>query len=583
MNKIIACLILFCSVSILHSQTNELDTFYEKSGFFETPRYDESIEYCKLLEKSSDIVKYTTFGVSPQGRYLPLLIVDKDGNFNPEEVKKNGKLVLMIQAGIHPGEIDGKDAGFIFIRDIITGKIKANFLDHISIVFIPIFSVDGHERFGPYNRINQNGPKEMGWRTNANNLNLNRDYLKADSPEMEAWLKLFTDWLPDFFIDIHATDGADYQYASTYGLETFGNMDPGLTEFTNKSFIPEMEKYMDKATYPVFPYVQFRQWFDPQSGLKSSVGPPRLSQGYAAIQNRIGLLVENHMLKDYKTRVETTYEIIQFVCEFLNENQQKIISLNKEADEFVMSPEFKKEALALDFTASKDSVMVDFRGVEYDIEISDVTGGKWFIYHADKPITYNLPYFNDQQPTVIVNLPEAYIIPPQWTEIIEKLQWHGIEYFVLEKKEAIDIQTYKFKNIEWAGSPYEGRFRVDFEYDIIEEKQIYPAGSVIVPTKQRTARVIAHMFEPEGPDSFLKWGFFNAIFEQKEYAETYVMEPMMREMMAKDPALKAEFEKAKSENPQLSSHQWFQCNWFYQRTPYWDQKKDVYPVGRIME
>ena len=237
------------------SAQDEWLTFYERSGCVATPRYDETVMFCKKLDSASAMVHYSTFGYSPQGRALPLLIADKEGNFDPASVKRSGKPVILIQAGIHAGEIDGKDAGLVFFRDLIVYGKNVSLLEKVTILFIPILNVDGHERFGPYNRINQNGPQEMGWRTTAQNLNLNRDYLKADSPEMIAWLKLWNAWLPDFFLDLHVTDGADYQYVSTYGMEIYGNMEQNLTQWSKNTFIPAFTKDMDKSGFPVFPYV----------------------------------------------------------------------------------------------------------------------------------------------------------------------------------------------------------------------------------------------------------------------------------------------------------------------------------------
>ncbi|MCK4657398.1 MAG: peptidase M14, partial [candidate division Zixibacteria bacterium] len=214
-------LIVFAPVAQAADFDNDLTTYYEKSNFLETPRYDETVAFCKLLEAESPFVKYTSFGITPQGRELPLLIVDKSESFAPPT---DDRIVLLVIACIHPGESDGKDAGLVLIRDLIRDDSLTKQFDDVVLLFIPIFNVDGHERFGPYNRINQNGPLEMGFRVTAQGYNLNRDFLKADSPEMRAWLKLFREWLPDFFIDCHVTDGADYQYTITYGLETHENM-----------------------------------------------------------------------------------------------------------------------------------------------------------------------------------------------------------------------------------------------------------------------------------------------------------------------------------------------------------------------
>jgi hypothetical protein len=565
------------------SQESDLTTFYEKSGFKATPSYDETVDYCKQLDQASQNIIYTTFGLSPQGRDLPLLIIDPDGQFDPSELKAEGKLVVLVEAGIHAGEIDGKDAGLMFFRDLAVKHLFGKMPENVTFLFIPIYNVDGHERFGPYNRINQEGPEEMGWRTTAQNLNLNRDFLKADAPETQAWLKLYQLWQPDFFVDIHVTDGADYQYVMTYGLETFGNMEEGLTKFTTEQFTPAMETYMDKAGYPAFPYISFRQWHDPRSGLRSGVAGPRFSQGYTAAQNRIGLLVENHSLKDYKTRVSSTYELLKFLSNYLEANHSVLKSLNGAADKYTASAEFRKVPFAVNYKATNDSTMVDFRGVEYDIIKSDLTGGDWFQYHTDKPESFKVPYFNKQIATATVMIPDAYIIPPEWEDIIATLSLHGIKYKVLEKPVEITVESYRFTSVEYSKASYEGRQTVTPKFEAYSEKRAYPAGSVLILNDQPSARVIVHMLEPASPDSYLQWGFFNAIFEMKEYFETYKMEEYARKMIAETPGTMDEFQKWKAANPEAANNQWSELEWFYFRSPWVDGKKNVYPVGRVMD
>jgi len=583
MTKKISLFFLLILSLACHSQNADLVTFYEKSGFKATPTYDETIAYCKLLDESSPWILYTTFGKSPQGRDLPLLIIDSDGFTDPVQTGFKGKLVVLIEAGIHPGEIDGKDAGLMFFRDIAINGLHEGVPRNVTFLFIPIFNVDGHERFGPYNRINQDGPEEMGWRTTAQNLNLNRDFLKADAPEMQAWLQLWQKWNPDFFVDIHVTDGADYQYVMTYGLETFGNMDEGLTTWTMDQFIPAMETYMDKVGYPAFPYIMFRQWHDPRSGLRSSAGGPKFSQGYAASRNRIGLLVENHSLKDYKTRVNGTYELLKFLNAFLSEKSYEVIAMNNTADKYAASASFHAKPFAVDYKAAPDSIMVDFRGVEYEVVKSDLTGGDWFKYHPDKPVTFKVPFFNRQVPATEISFPEAYIIPPEWTFVRDKLKLHGIRYTILEKPVKISVESYKFTKVDYGKSSYEGHSQVKPTFKSFTEEREYPAGSVVVPTRQVCSRLIAHMFEPSSPDSYLQWGFFNSIFEMKEYFETYQMEEYARKMIADDPNILVEFERWRVENPDKEGNQWAELEWFFLRSPWADKKLNVYPVGRVMD
>jgi len=576
--------------SLLTTGQNSWTTWYEKSGCLETPRFDETIDFCRKMADASPILTLSSFGVSAQGRDLASLVADKDGLSDPQRIRDKGRIVVLIQACIHPGESEGKDAGLMLMRDIAfpagagTSASLAKLLDHISILFIPIFNADGHERFGPYNRINQNGPEEMGWRVTANNLNLNRDFLKADTPEMRAWLTLFNNWLPEFFIDTHTTDGADYEYALTYLIEIFGNMDEGLTRWSKETFIPQMEKGLEKSGYPVFPYVDFRNWHDPRSGLISEVAPPMLSQAYTALRNRPGLLIETHMLKPYKVRVGATYECLVSSLQILADEAAKLSKLEKQADDYVSGPDFLKKQFPLQFqTFENDSTMVAFRGYEYKLEKSAISGGSWFNY-SNKPELMELPWFNKSQPVVSVNLPVAYIIPVEWAKVISLLENHGIRITRLKTPQKVTVSTYRFKNPKWQANPYEGRHPLtQIEYDPITEERTFQAGSAVVEVSQQAARIIAHLLEPKGNGSLVYWGFFDAVFEQKEYAENYVLEKMAASMLAGDAALKKEFEAKKAGDSTFAANPQQILNWFYTKSPYIDQRKNIYPVGRIME
>jgi murein tripeptide amidase MpaA len=579
----------------LTAQDKPWQTLYEESDGRKTPRYDETIKYCQRLADASPLLQYTSFGKSARGRDLPLLILDKDGLTDPKSIHETGRIILLLQACIHPGESDGKDAGLMLLRDIITGKDSVHpasdkerslreLLNHITLLFIPIFNTDGHERFGPYNRINQNGPDEMGWRVTANNLNLNRDFLKADAPEMQAWLRMFNRWLPDFFIDTHTTDGADYQYVLTYLMEIYGDMDTGLTTWAEGTFIPSMEREMTASGFPVFPYVDFRKWHDPRSGLITEVAPPMLSQGYSSLRNRPGLLIETHMLKPYKQRVEGTYECIITTMKLLKQERQTLQNLIRKADQLVSSEAFLKMPFPLQFeTSASDSIMVDFLGMKYDAVHSDLSGGLWFRY-SDTPTVFKLPHFRSTRPTVTARLPYAYIVPAEWTTVIERIGMHGIQYALLKKDTTITIATFRFKNPKWQQFPFEGRHPMtSIDYDEIIEARWFPAGSAIVETMQPAGRIIPHILEPRGDGSYLYWGFFDATFEQKEYGESYVVEEMARKMMDENPELKKEFDAKKETDTLFAKSPQQILNWFYNKSPYSDNRKAIYPVGRLMD
>ena len=584
MKRFYLLLSLFLFLTATIAQRLDWQTFYEKSGKLETPSYHATIDYCKKLDAGSNMITYTTFGKSARGLDLPLLILDRDGLSNPDQIHAAGRIILLIQACIHAGECEGKDAGLMLFRDLAVTAPAAKLPDNVSIIFIPIFNVDGHERFSPYNRINQNGPKEMGWRTTANNLNLNRDFLKADTPEMQAWLRMFNKWMPDFFIDSHTTDGADYQYVLTYLMEIYGDMDEGLTNWSKNVFIDQMKTHLDKSGYPVFPYVDFRNWHDPRSGLITEVAPPMLSQGYTALRNRPGLLIETHMLKPYHLRVEGTYECMLTTIEILDKESKHLSTLIRQADQFVGSESFRNTPFPLQFETSKDdSTVVDFLGVEYNAVKSDVSGGDWFQY-SNIPVTFRIPYFSSAYPDETAKLPYAYIIPAEWTTVIDRLKIHGIRITELKRDTTLKIMTCRFKNPKWQQNPYEGRHPMtNIEYDEYEEIRKFAAGSALVEVMQPAGRIIPHILEPKGNGSYIYWGFFDAVFEQKEYGESYVIEKMAREMMTSDEALKIEFEQKKARDTTFAKNPQLILNWFYNKSPYVDNRKGIYPVGKIYD
>ncbi len=575
--------LLFCNCN--HTEQTKgkhFKTYFEKSNYLETPRYDETIEFCKKLADNSSLIHYTKFGISPQGRDLPLLIADKDGDFDVNTIRSKGNLILLIQACIHPGESEGKDAGLMLFRDFVSDSKNKKLLDSVSILFIPIFNTDGHERFGKYNRINQNGPVEMGWRTTAHNYNLNRDYLKADAPEMQDWLIFFNHWLPDFFIDCHTTDGADYQYTITYDLNLYGNLASPLSNWINKNYLPEIEDKMKKDGYLIFPYVMFKNWHDPRSGLMSWIAEPKLSEGYSCIQNRPALLIETHMLKDYKTRVYSTYSMIYHTLSLLNKNCSNLKNNITKANNIYLNPDNTNATYPVLYKTAETFDTIEFKGVKYNVVKSDLTGGNWYQYKKGEDTVFQLRFYNKQIPDKTISIPRAYIIPAEWKEVIARIKLHGIKCYNLKTDTSMYVHSYRFKDIEFDHKPYEGRMRVKCNADSVYEIRKFSNNSVVIPTQQRAAQLIFHILEPDAPDSYVRWGFFNTIFEQKEYAESYVMEEKAREML-KDGELKNAFDSILIQNPELADNPWAMLNWFYSKTPYWDKNLNAYPIGKIYQ
>jgi len=580
--KFLAALVMIALISAsAPDPAPAVETPFEVSGGARTPTTDETMSWFADLAAGSPVLEFRTFGSSGRGRDLPVVVADAQGRFDPADHRnRKDHTVLLVQACIHAGESCGKDAGMQLLRDIVEDRNGASaLLERVTLVFVPIFNVDGHDRFGPYNRINQNGPEEMGWRVTSRNQNLNRDFFKADTPEMRAWLRLFQAWLPDFFIDIHSTDGADYQYPITYSLETRGNMDAGLTDWTKK-YEAAMIDRMGGDGHLLGPYVSFRDWHDPRSGIKSGTADPRFSTGYTALQNRPGLLVETHMLKEYPVRVETARLLWVHTMEWLNEHGPELRSVVLEADRQVAAPAFREGPFALEFEFTEESRPFEFAGISYEEVTSEVTGGPWFRYGGE-PETMQLELFDQLEPSVTVSLPAAYLVPPEWYEAVERLEAHGIPFRRLSEPVELDIRTWRFSDAKWREKPYEGHHTVSFTAIEHTEMKIFPAGTVVVDMNQRAARVVAHLLEPQGPDSLVKWGYFDAVFERVEYVESYVIEQMIPQMLAENPKLAEELEAAKAASEEFANDPWAIRYWFYAKTPYFDKRVGVYPVGML--
>jgi hypothetical protein len=580
--KFVIVITLLVTQVVLPQITDEWITYFEKSGFTATPGYDMSMEYFQKLADYSPWAEFKSFGISPQGRELKFLIVSKDKAFSLPESKEILKPIVLIINGIHSGEIGGKDASMLLLRDILITKEKEFLIDSVTLLIVPIFNVDGHERMSRYNRINQNGPEEMGWRTTAQNLNLNRDWMKADAPEMRAMLKLYSEWLPDFIIDTHATDGADYQYTVTYSVEKFSNIYSGTANWLKDKFIPSLENGVKEKGFLVHRYIYLKKWSEGlDGGIIDWASSPRFSTGYAALQNRPCLLIETHMMKPYKERVYSTKAMLETVIEIVNTNATDLIDLNLEAD--IKSAENlleQKKHLPVSFEESDKYDLIDLKGYEYYREPSQISDSDKLVY-SDVKKEFKVKFYNDIVPIDSVQLPEAYLIPKEWSNLVDVLKTHGIQVSPLEVDTLIEVAKYHFKTVKFDTTSYEGRQRVNFEYDLIREKRNVPSGTFYISTNQRTIRVIANLFEPKSGDSFIRWGFMSSIFEQKEYFENYVMEKIAEEMLSKDAQLREDFQTKLNEDEEFRNNPEERLNFFYKRSPYYDKNYQVYPLMRI--
>lgn len=569
----------------------------EQSGYRTTPNYDETMAYLRRIAAAyPGQVKIEPFGATAEGRELDIVIASKDGVFDPEKLHAARRPIVLVQNSIHAGEMDGKDSCLALLRDMVATRTETSLLDRAAFVFIPVYNADGHERRSKFNRINQNGPEESGWRANGANLNLNRDYMKADAPETRAFLKMFHRWLPDFFVDDHVTDGADYQYDVTFTLDSGLDVASETARWLSGTVTPEIEKHVDEAGHLAAPtYITLNDDTDPAQGLAFNANPPRFSTGYMILENRPGLLVEMHMLKDYRTRVTGNYAILRALLVVVNRDADKLLDLNARADADASRLGAHplgnvRFPLTLDWNGETTPFL--FHGYKYKRQLSEVSGTMWIRYTAE-PWNASLTLRTGVKVVASVVPPAAYIVPPQWTRVLDVLEAHQVQ---MERTAAAwtgPVETYRCTGMEWQGPPFEGRHPIfDGEgaeskpgqfgkCEFVTETVTYPAGSAVIPLNQRLSKVVVHWLEPQAPDSAMAWGFFDPIFEQKEYGEAYVLEKLAREMMAKDPKLKAEFERKITADPRFAANPTARLNFFYDRSPWRDQHLGLYPVGRL--
>lgn len=583
MNRLLLAAALAAFAPFAHAA--DWTTPAEAAHFRTTPDYADTVAYLrKLADAAPGKLKLETFGTSPQGRPMTVVVASGDGTFTPEAARQAGKPVVLLQAGIHPGEIEGKDAGLMLLRDYaVAGKLP-HLLDKAVLVFVPVFSVDGHENSSPYHRINQNGPDSMGFRGQSQYLNLNRDYVKADAPEMRDWLKLWQRWQPDLLMDIHTTDGADYQYDLTWYLEDPHKLDPGVSAWQQKLLGERVIPAYERRGHLASIYLEFKDGRDPRKGIVNFGSGPRFSTGYAALWNRPALLVETHMLKSYETRVRATYDLVALMLEQTGADAANLIATNRKADEAVVArARDPKAAVALTFKEDPASTPFQLKGYAFSLTHSDVSNSEWIQYDPRKPRTYDIQNGNGLLPDATVAPPAAYVVPAQWTQVIDKLDAHGIAYRRLGHAATLKVQAYQLDKPQWAAKPFEGHLMLrDFAQTAVAREVALPAGSVIVPMDQRAANVAMELLEPQAPDSLLRWGFLDAVFEPKEYGEPRVLEKLARDMMAKDPALKADFERRLREDAAFAASPSQRLFYFFERSPWYSaQNVGLYPVYRI--
>src|SRR5690554_286052 len=538
-----------------------------------TATYQETMAFYQNLDQNYDQCKLLEYGNTDFGEPLRLLVLSKDKMFDPQAAKASGKLVLLINNGIHPGEPEGIDASMMLARDLL----KADLLPkNMVICIIPVYNVGGMNNRGR-SRANQNGPEAYGFRGNARNLDLNRDFIKTDSRNSRTFQEIFHTWDPDVFMDTHTSNGADYQYVMTLIDTQRDKLAAPLRELAG-NITDSLYARMSDSGYPMVPYVSFRGR-TPESGIVSFLEGPRYSTGYAALHHTIGYMPETHMLKPYPDRVRSTYQLLMhFIAvsatksEEISRTCQVICEAIRKQKEFVLSWELD----------TKRYDEIDFLGFESGTKPSEVSGMDRLFYDRDRPYTKTIRYYNRYKPGITVTAPTAYVIPQAWHEVIDLLHLNGVRTTRVEQDTLMTLDMYYIEEFQTARAPYEGHYnhsRVQVRSET-QQIQVYQ-GDYLAYTDQYANRYLVEVLEPQAPDSFFNWNFFDSVLSRKEYFSAYVFEDEATQLLEDNPELRRAFEEAKAAYEQLRNNAQAQLNWIHSRSDYAEKTHMRYPIGRI--
>jgi hypothetical protein len=564
-------IILFLCTSILFGQ---IPLKYHENI---TPTYDEAITWYKQLDKKYKKAKLIKYGKTDVGKRLHLFVISKDKDFDPNTYRAKGKCMVMINNAIHPGEPCGVDASLKIADDMLRkNKIPKN----VIIGVIPMYSIGGVLNRNSTSRANQNGPEEYGFRGNARYLDLNRDFIKCDSKNAKSITKIFHEWNPDFFIDTHTTNGADYQSIMTMISPHPLGFAPSLQNFIEADLLPSLYNNMDKVGYPMVPYVSPVN-NTPESGLGSGVSTARFSNGYAAIFNTFGFISEAHMFKTYEERVEATTAFLRIVIDYAKKNAKQIIALRKKANDELKTQEVFTLSWERDTTKFD---MIPFDGYAAKYKKSNVTGFDRLYYDRNEKWSKDIPFYHYQKPVLQIKKPDYYVVPQAWREVIKRIKWNDIKYTVLPNDTVITGEMYFIGDVGNPDVPYNGHFvHSNIQVEKVTKTRQFYVGDILIPMNQVGNKYLVHILEPQGRDSFFRWNFFDSILDQREYFSPYIFEETAENMLAEDADLKKEFDELKTNNEEFANNPYKQLHWLYKRSPNFEADYRLYPVMRVVD
>ena len=551
-------------------------TPFERSKGLRTATYIEVMDFYKRLQKAYTTISIGDMGPADNGYPVRSVSFTRDGKFEKDDTRNSGKLIILISNDIHPGEPDGVDACMMLLRDAATGKI--NVPDNVLLVVVPIYNVGGALNRNSTSRINQNGPESYGFRGNARNLDLNRDFVKCDAAETIGMEDLFTTTNPDIFIDNHVSDGADYQHIITLIATQHDKLGGATGDYMYHTFTPLLYKEMKEKGYDMVPYVND---FDntPDKGWKEFYESPRFSSGYAALFQTMAYVPETHMLKPFKDRVKASYDLMQT---FIHAGSANAAAIKKARADDRAAMQKQKE-FALDWrvdTTRCDSVM--FRGYEAGYKPSEISGLPRLYYDKDKPFTKKVPFYDHFVPAKTVTAPRAYVIPKAWIPIINCLRANNVRIQRLNYDSTLKVTVYHIDNYESLNHPYEKHYlHKNVQVTASSHAMRFYEGDYIVWLTQPAKRYLVETLEPTGPDAFFAWNFFDGILQQKEYFSAYVFEDIAADLLRKNPDIRKRLDDKKQADPVFAKDGAAQLDFVYRESPYFEPEYLRYPVYRL--
>ncbi|MDN3724601.1 M14 family metallopeptidase [Aequorivita sp. SDUM287046] len=562
-----------------YSIAQPIKTIFENSGGNQTATYQETIAFYLALEKKFPPIKVYEMGQTDSGFQLHVVIFDPENTpqkNSKESFSKNGKNLLLINNGIHPGEPDGIDATMLLLRDFAENKIP--FPKNTIIATIPIYNIGGALNRNSTSRTNQNGPDEYGFRGNARNYDLNRDFIKNDTKNARAFAEIFH-WLnPDLFIDNHVSNGADYQYVLTHLFTQHNKLGGEMGHYLHTSLMPQLEDSLQQKKWDITPYVNvFNQV--PELGFTQFLDSPRYASGYTTLFNTFGLTVETHMLKPYKQRVEGTYALMKSFISIAEKDASKIKRLRTNAVEKYKVGSYYPLSWEVDSTKTST---LNFKGFEGKMVPSKITGSDRLKYFLDKPFVKDVVYYNYFKPMDSVKIPSAYIVPNGYWNVIDLLKLNNIEFSEIKNDSTISAEVYHIKSFETVKNPFEGHY-LHYRTEVskgIEQVSLKP-GDIIIKTQQPGIRYLLETLEPSATDSFFNWNFFDAILQQKEGFSPYVWEDMAENFLNENPETKKEFEAKKRNDPEFSKNWYMQLDWIHKKSTFYEKSHLRYPIVRV--